>query len=83
MFSVCMCAWYQSKPKKSHLTATKRILKYLIDTQNVGLWYSKSSSLELVTYSDSDFTGCKLDRKSTSGACHFFGNNLISWFSKK
>ncbi|XP_058759071.1 uncharacterized mitochondrial protein AtMg00810-like [Vicia villosa] len=34
-------------------------------------------------YSDSDFSGCKLDRKSTSGTCHFFSNSLVSWHSKK
>lgn len=41
MFSVCMCARYQSNPKESHVTAVKRIFKYLINTQDVGLWYSK------------------------------------------
>ena len=78
IFSVCMCARYQFEPKESLLIAIKRILRYLIDTQNVVLWYFKSSSLDLVAYSDSDFVGCKLDRKSTSGVCHFLGNNLIS-----
>ena len=63
MFSVCMCARYQSEPKESHIIATKRILKYLIGTQNISLWYSKSSSLESIIYSDSDFAGCKLDKK--------------------
>ena len=63
MFSVCMCTRYHSKPKESHLIATKRILKYLVNTQNVGLWYSKSSSLELVAYSDSNFRRYKLDKK--------------------
>ena len=52
-------------------------------TQNVGLWYSKSSFLDSVAYSDSDFAGFKLDRKSTSSACHLLRNNLISQFSKK
>lgn len=77
MCSVCMCARYQSCPKESHLTAVKRIMKYLLGTTNVGLWYPKRSSFSLVGYSDSDFAGCKLDRKSTSGTCHIFGNCLI------
>ena len=34
-------------------------------------------------YSDSDFVGCKLDRKSTSGTCHLLGHGLVSWNSKK
>ena len=83
MFNVCIYARYQSEPKESHLIATKRILRYLVSTQNVGLWYSKSSSSNLAAYSDSNFAGRKLDRKSTSGACHLLGINLISWFSKK
>ncbi|KAK2382949.1 putative mitochondrial protein [Trifolium repens] len=83
MFSVCMCARYQSCPKESHLKAVKRILKYLKGTSNFGLWYSKGNDCSLVGYSDSDFAGCKLDRKSTSGTCHLFCNSLVSWHSKK
>ena len=49
----------------------------------MGLWYPRGSSLNLIGYSDADFAGCKLDRKSTSGTCHFLGNMLVSWFSKK
>ena len=78
-----LCARYQSCPKKSHLLAIKRIFRYLNDTPSLGLWYSKGSSFALHAYSDADFGGCKLDRKSTSGTCQFLGNMLISWFSKK
>jgi len=83
MFSVCMCARYQACPKESHLIAVKRIMRYLIGTQNLGLWYPKGSTCNLIGYSDSDFAGCKLDRKSTSGTCHILGNALVSWHSKK
>src|SRR5579859_2939724 len=62
MFSVCMCARYQSSPRESHLKATKRILRYLKSTQDVGLWYPKGSSFELIGYSDSDYGGCKINR---------------------
>jgi len=83
MFSVCMCARFQSNPKESHFKGGKRILKYLKGTINVGLWYPRGASLSLIRYSDSDFAGCKLDRKSTSGTCHLLGASLISWHSKK
>jgi len=83
MFSVCLCGRFQSNPKESHFTAAKRILKYLQGTTNVGLWYPSEVSLNLVGYSDSDFAGCKIDRKSTSGTCHLLGSSLISWHSKK
>jgi len=66
MFSVCLCARFQAKPKESHYVATKRILKYLKGTTEVGLWYLSEVTLNLVGYSDSDFASCKVDRKSTS-----------------
>ncbi|MEQ5167072.1 Ty1/Copia family ribonuclease HI, partial [Citrobacter youngae] len=56
---------------------------YLKGTQSVGLWYPKSDAFDLVGYSDVDFAGCKIDRKSTSGTCQFLGGRLVSWFSKK
>ena len=83
MFSVCLCARYQANPKESHLSAVKRIMRYLIGTINIGLWYPKGISCSLTGYSDSDFAGCKTDRKSTSGTCHLIGPALVSWHSKK
>ena len=83
MFVVCLCARFQSCPKESHLKIAKRILKYLKGTTSMGLWYPSHSPIQLVGYSNSDFAGCKLDRKSTSGTCHLLGSSLISWHSKK
>ena len=54
MFSVCMCARYQSNPKESHLKAVKRIFRYLHGTPKYGLWYSKGSDCSLVGYFDSE-----------------------------
>ena len=82
-FSVCLCDRFQSKPKESHYTAVNRIFRYLVYTVDLGLWYPKSCSLDLVAYSDADYAGCQLDRKSTSGSCHFLGGCLVSWASKK
>ena len=83
MFAVCLCARFQSCPKESHLNAVKRILRYLKGTLNFGLWYPKCHELPLCGFSDADFGGCKIDRKSTTGICNFLGNCLVSWFSKK
>ncbi|PKA63602.1 putative mitochondrial protein [Apostasia shenzhenica] len=84
MYSVCMCARFQAKPKESHYIAVKRIFRYLIGTINYGLWYPKIvSDPILMGYSDSDFAGCKIDRKSTSGTCQFLGHSLVSWSSRK
>ena len=83
MLSVCMCARFQANPKECHLMAVKRILRYLVNTPNLGLWYPKGSTFDLLGYSDSDYAGCKVDRKSTSGTCQFLGRSLVSWSSRK
>ncbi|GJU95724.1 putative ribonuclease H-like domain-containing protein [Tanacetum coccineum] len=83
MFAVCACARFQVSPKTSHLLAVKRIFRYLKGKPSLGLWYSKDSPLELVAYTDSDYAGATLDRKSTTGGCQFLGNRLISWQCKK
>ncbi|KAJ9545625.1 hypothetical protein OSB04_025332 [Centaurea solstitialis] len=76
MFATCFCARFQANPKESHLAAVKRILRYLKGTPEMGLWYPKDSSFELISFTDSDYGGCKLDRKSTSGSCQFLGDKL-------
>jgi hypothetical protein len=73
-FLFCLCAHFQASPKTSHRQAVKRIFRYLRHTPNFGLWYSASSSLALHGFSDVDFAGCRLDRKSTSGTCLFLGS---------
>jgi len=83
MFAVCMCARFQYAPKESHFNAAERILKYLQGTKGVGLWYPSNISLSLTGYSNLDFAGCKIYRKSTSGTCHLLGSSLISWQCKK
>ena len=83
MYSVCLCARFQSCPKESHLSAIKRILRYLKGTMEIDLWYPKGDNFELIGFSDVDFTGCKVERKSTSGTCHFLRHSLVSWHSKK
>jgi hypothetical protein len=75
MLSVCMCARYQSDPKECHLVAVKRILRYLVSTPCFGIWYPKGSTFDLIGHSDSNYVGCKVDRKSTSGTCQFLGRS--------
>jgi hypothetical protein len=61
----------------------KRILRYLRQTPNLGLWYPKGAQFIIISYSDFDYTGCKIDKKSTSGTCQLLGRSLVSWSSKK
>ncbi|GJS08103.1 reverse transcriptase domain-containing protein [Tanacetum coccineum] len=70
-------------PKTSHLNVMKRIFKYLKAKPNLGLWYPRESSFDLEAFSDSDYAGANLDRKSTTGGCQFLGSRLISWQCKK
>ncbi|KAJ9543585.1 hypothetical protein OSB04_023292 [Centaurea solstitialis] len=83
MFAVCVCARFQVRPKESHLHAVKRIFKYLKGQPRLGLWYPNDTSFDLVAYTDSDYGGANLDRKSTSGGCRFLGGRLVSWQCKK
>ncbi|GJV62839.1 putative ribonuclease H-like domain-containing protein [Tanacetum coccineum] len=69
--------------KTSHLNAMKRIFKYLKDKPNLGLWYPRESPFDLEAFSDSDYDGSNLDRKSIIGGCQFLRQRLISWQCKK
>ncbi|GKB31221.1 hypothetical protein Tco_0870622 [Tanacetum coccineum] len=83
MFAVCACARFQVTPKVSHLHAVKRIFRYLKGQPKLGLWYPRDSPFDLEAFSDSDYAGASLDRKSTTGGCQFLGKRLISWQCKK
>nr|GEW73920.1 uncharacterized mitochondrial protein AtMg00810-like [Tanacetum cinerariifolium] len=83
MFSVYACAHFQVTPKASHLQAVKRIFRYLKGKPHLGLWYPKDSPFNLVAYSNSDYIGASLDRKSTTGGYQFLRCRLISWQCKK
>ncbi|KAK2445742.1 putative mitochondrial protein [Trifolium repens] len=83
LYSVCLCARFQSDPREPHLTAVKRIFRYLKGTTNLGLLYKKSLDSKLVGFCDADYAGDKIERKSTSGNCQFICENLISWASKR
>ncbi|GKA91911.1 hypothetical protein Tco_0813836 [Tanacetum coccineum] len=67
-FVVCACARFQVTPKTSHLHAVKRIFRYLKGQSKLGLWYPRDSPFDLEAFSDSDYVGASLDRKSTTGA---------------
>nr|GEW83452.1 uncharacterized mitochondrial protein AtMg00810-like [Tanacetum cinerariifolium] len=84
MHITCYCARYQAQPTEKHLTAVKRIFRYLKDTIHMGLWYLKDTGFELTAFSDSNHAGCLDSRKSTSGGIQFLGGDkLINWSLKK
>ncbi|GKC79393.1 hypothetical protein Tco_1130167 [Tanacetum coccineum] len=81
--STVLCVRYPYNPKESHLIAVKRILMYLKGTPSLGLYYPKCSGFNLKGYSDSDYAGCNMDRKSTLGACQILGGKFVYWSAKK
>ncbi|GJX06516.1 putative ribonuclease H-like domain-containing protein [Tanacetum coccineum] len=83
MFAVCACARFQVTSKVSHLHVMKRIFRYLKGQPKLGLWYPRDLPFDLEAFSDSDYVGASLDRKSTTGGCQFLGKRLISWQCKK
>nr|GFA35146.1 uncharacterized mitochondrial protein AtMg00810-like [Tanacetum cinerariifolium] len=78
MHATCYCARYQAQPTEKHLTAVKRIFRYLKDTIHMGLWYPKDIGFELTAFSDSDHAGCLDSRKSTSGGIQFLEAEYMS-----
>jgi hypothetical protein len=70
-------------PREPHLTALKRILRYLCGSLDYGLLLRPSPTSELVVYTDADWAGCPDTRRSTSGYTMFLGANLIFWAAKR
>ncbi|XP_019171058.1 PREDICTED: uncharacterized protein LOC109166620 [Ipomoea nil] len=74
---------FMHAPTTDHWAMVKRVLRYIKGTLHYGLHLSASPTTFIHAYSDSDWAGCPVDRKSTSGYAVFLGSNLISWLSRK
>ncbi|GJW68307.1 hypothetical protein Tco_0122731 [Tanacetum coccineum] len=83
MFSIFACARFQVTPEVSHLHDVNKMFRYLKGQPKLGLWYPRDSPFDLEAFSDSDYVGASLDRKSTTGGCQVLGKRLISWQCKK
>jgi hypothetical protein len=70
-FIMGLCTRFQASPHSSHRMAVQRVFRYLKHTSEFEIWYSASFSLDFVGFSDADFAGCGIDRKSTLGTYHF------------
>ncbi|KAK6150809.1 hypothetical protein DH2020_015741 [Rehmannia glutinosa] len=81
-FVVGVCARFQSAPKESHMTAAKRILRYLKGSQEVGLWYPKEGGFKLIGYSDSTIFGCEWTEEHLRHMSNAWKQTNF-WFSKK
>ncbi|GKF26930.1 ribonuclease H-like domain-containing protein [Tanacetum coccineum] len=82
-YAVQQVCLYMHDPREPHFSALKRILRYVRGTLDFRLQLYASSTSSLVAYSDADWAGCPTSRRSTSGYCVFFGDNLLSWSCKR
>ncbi|XP_019174280.1 PREDICTED: uncharacterized protein LOC109169846 [Ipomoea nil] len=82
-YAVNRLCQFMHAPTDEHWGMVKRVLRYVKGTLEYGLRLSPSSTSSVHAYSDSDWAGCPIDRKSTSGYAVFLGSNLISWLSRK
>ncbi|KAA0057215.1 dual specificity protein phosphatase 12-like [Cucumis melo var. makuwa] len=82
-FSVSVVSQFMQGPYEKHMEAVKRILRHLKTTPGKGLMFRKTYRKTIETYTDSDWAGSVVDRKSTSGYCTFVWGNLVAWRSKK
>ena len=70
-------------PQKSHYHAALQILRYLKETVGLGLTFRRRGKLNLKIYTDSNFYGSLVDRRSTTGYYTVLGGSLITWRSKQ
>ena len=83
-FAVNSVSQFMSHPRLPHLTAAKRILRYIKGNLDHGLFFApQQQPVHLTAYSDADWAGCPDSRRSTSGYLVYLGSNLIFWCSKK
>lgn len=68
--------------RKAYMEAAMRVVHYLKNAPSQGLFFSSSNDLRLRAFCDSDWAGCPLTRRSTTGYCVFLGPSLVSWRSK-
>ena len=81
--SIGILSQFMANPSKEHWSGVKRVLRYVKGTMNMGLIYRKSSDFNLHGFSDADWAGDEMTRKSMSGFIFKLGDSTISWGSKK
>lgn len=82
-YSVHVLSRFMHAPRKPHMEAALRVLRFLKNSPGQGLFFSSQNDLSLRAFSDSDWAGCPVSRRSTTGYCVFLGSSLVSWRTKR
>ncbi|CAM8940683.1 unnamed protein product [Rhodiola kirilowii] len=82
-YSVSIVSQFLASPTVDHWAALEQILCYLKGAPGKGILYSNHGHTRIECFTDADYGGSKIDRRSTTGYCVFFEGNLVSWKSKK
>ncbi|KAJ4721114.1 Retrovirus-related Pol polyprotein from transposon TNT 1-94 [Melia azedarach] len=82
-YYVGIVSQFMHNPNEEHMKVVLRIIKYLKNSPGMGLLFTKVEKIEVEVYTDADWAGSSLDRRSISGYCTFLGGNLVTWRSKK
>ncbi|RVX01387.1 hypothetical protein VitviT2T_002736 [Vitis vinifera] len=82
-YSVHVLSRFMHAPRRPRMEAVLRVLRYLKNSPGQGLFFPSQNDLSLRAFSDSDWAGCPISRRSTTGYCVFLGSSLISWRTKR
>jgi len=82
-YAVGVVSQFMQTPRKPHLDAVRRILKYIKHTLQCGIFYEAKSHLQVHGYTDANWANNVLDRRSTNGFMFSFGSGGVSWSNKK
>ena len=82
-YSVHVLSRFMHQPCKLHMEAALRVVRYLKNAPGQGLFFFSNSDFRLRAYCDSDWAGCPITRRSTTGYYVFLGPSLVSWRSKR
>ncbi|KAJ0771566.1 putative RNA-directed DNA polymerase [Helianthus annuus] len=82
-FSVGVLSRFMQDPRKPHLIAIRRVLRYLKGTTGQGILFKREIEPKLMGYCDADYAGDLNTRRSTTGYVFLFGSSPVSWCSKR
>ena len=80
-FAVNTLGQFMVEPKRVHWAAARHILRYIHGTIKYGLRYTRVDDVRLCEYTDADWAGSSVDRKSTSEYYFNVGSRMVSWLA--